>query len=214
MVNLETYTHHFVPSRTGSQNEDWTALLLHGTGGNEHDLIPLGQAIVPGAALLSPRGLINEGGSARFFRRLAEGVLDQDDLLFRTHELADWVNVAMTHYERDQGKVVAIGFSNGANIAASMLLRGLPIPGAAVLLSPMLPFVPEARPDLIGRSVFLGSGRYDPLVPVEQAEELESMLAAAGAMVDAYWFNGGHGLSQDELQAAQLWAQDLTGGPE
>ena len=148
------FSHRFVPGKSSS-----TLLLLHGTGGNETDLIPLGHALDPQAALLSPRGKVLENGMPRFFRRLAEGVFDEKDLVHRTQELADFIERAALHYAFAADKMVAVGFSNGANIAASLLLRRPGVLRGAVLLSPMVPFEPDARPDLTGTSVFIGAGR-------------------------------------------------------
>ncbi len=199
---LDTYQHRYDPPQGESA---WTILLLHGTGGSENDLIQLGQVLVPGAGLLSPRGQVSEGGALRFFRRHAEGVLDQEDLAARSSEMSDWVTTAAAHYGFDPRRVIAAGFSNGANLAASMLLRGMDLPVAAVLLSPMLPFEPENHPDLSGRNVFVGAGRVDPLVPAQQVDALESVLSRSGASVEVYWMPGGHGITTDEVRAASTW---------
>src|SRR5262249_44741086 len=140
-----------------------TLLLLHGTGGDEEDLIPLGRALLPGAGLLSPRGKVLERGAPRFFRRLAEGVFDQEDLARRTAELASFIGAAVKSYELDPDGIVAVGFSNGANIAASLLLRRPGLLRAAVLLSPMVPFELATLPDLSGTAIFIGGGRRDPI---------------------------------------------------
>jgi predicted esterase len=170
--------HRFVP---GLPAESRTLLLLHGTGGNEDDLIPLGRALLPGAALLSPRGQVLDYGMPRFFRRLAEGVFDEPDLRARTAELAEFVEWAATSYAFDPRRVTAVGFSNGANIASSLLLLRPRVLAGAVLFRAMVPLVPEAPPDLRGVRVLIGSGRNDPLVPVSEVERLAAMLQEGGA---------------------------------
>ena len=204
-VNGNDFIHQFLPGSAG--NEGPTLLLLNGTGGDENDLIPLGQALVPGAAILSPRGRVSERGAPRFFKRLAEGVLDQEDLRFRTDELADFVASAAERYGFDAGNVVAAGFSNGANIAASILFRRPDVLHGAVLLSPMLPFEPESLPDLSGVAVFIGAGQTDPLVPVSQVERLAELLREAGAEVELCWDPAGHTITQAEFDAARQWAE-------
>jgi predicted esterase len=200
------FVHRFVAaSGEGERGASTTLLMLHGTGGDEDDLLPLAGALLPGAAVLSPRGRVQEGEAARFFRRLAEGVLDQEDLARRTAELAEFVEGAAARYRLDPGGVVAVGFSNGANIAASLLLRRPGLLRAAVLLSPMLPFEPETLPDLAGTAVFVGAGRADPLVPAAQVERLVELLRAAGAAVALHWEPGGHAVTGPEVEAARAW---------
>lgn len=182
---------------------DLTLLALHGTGGSEHDLAGLAQRLVPGAAILSPRGKVLENGMARFFKRLSPGVFDLEDLRQRTHELADFVDSAAERYAL--GRVVALGFSNGANIASSVLLLRPETLSGAALLRPMLPLEPQELPDLSGKPVFLASGETDPYVTKEEARRLEKTLQAAGALVTHYWDTGGHGLSGGDVEAAQEW---------
>src|SRR5881275_2857001 len=153
------FIHEFVPGAS-----DRTLLLLHGTGGNEHDLIPLGRELDPNASLLSPRGKILENGMPRFFRRLAEGVFDLEDLKNRTDELADFVVAAAQHYGFAADKVVAAGYSNGANIAASMLLLRPEILSAAILFRAMVPLIPERQPNLSRVRVWIGAGTDDPII--------------------------------------------------
>src|SRR5881398_1863825 len=172
------FLHEFVPG-----NSNRTLLLLHGTGGNERDLIPLGRELDPNAALISPRGKVLENGMPRFFRRLAEGVFDQEDLAHRTDELAAFIDEASVKYAFDRTRVVAVGFSNGANIAASLLLRRGAVLRGAALLSAMVPFQPEQTPDLKGVTVFIGAGRRDPIVGASQVEELGALLRGGGAAV-------------------------------
>jgi predicted esterase len=200
------FVHRFVPAQSSLVP---TVLLLHGTGGDENDLLPLGQALAPGAALLSPRGKVLENGMPRFFRRRAMGVFDEQDLRFRTHELAAFVRSASDRYGFDAGNVVAVGFSNGANIAASMLLLYPQVLRAAVLLSPMVPLRPEQMPDLKGRAVFIAAGQADPIVPPENTKQLVSLLERAGAEVSEHWHRGGHELSHSIVEAARQWLSQL-----
>jgi phospholipase/carboxylesterase len=194
------YTHEFIPG-----SSERTLLLLHGTGGDEHDLIPLGRELDPAAALLSPRGNVLENGRPRFFRRLAEGVFDLEDLKRRTDDLADFVVAAAEQYGLDRAKLVAVGYSNGANIAASILLRRPETLRAAILLRAMVPFEPEKLPDLSGVRVWIGGGKQDQIIPRENTERLAEMLSDAGAEVTAQFFEAGHGLTSVELVLAQRW---------
>jgi predicted esterase len=182
-----------------------TLLLLHGTGGSEDDLIDLGRSLLPRAALLSPRGQVEENGMARFFRRLAEGVFDLPDLHRRTADLAAFVEEAAVLYGFDPGKVVAVGYSNGANIAASLLLSRPGILAGAVLLHPMVPFEPETPVKLSGLPVFIAAGRADPLVSPALTERLVELLTTGGAAVETRWQDGGHRISPAEIEAAQAW---------
>jgi phospholipase/carboxylesterase/glyoxalase family protein len=165
----------------------------------------MGGILAPGAALLSPRGKVLERGMPRFFRRLEEGVFDLEDLVERTHELAAWVEHAVARYGRDPGKVAAAGFSNGANIAASLLLLHPGLLSCAVLFRPMVPFEPETMPDLAGVPVYLGAGRQDPIVPPQNTERLAELLKSAGAEVELHWHRGGHGLTREEVEEAGRW---------
>ncbi|MDQ4133045.1 MAG: alpha/beta hydrolase [Actinomycetota bacterium] len=193
----------------GTEADAPVLLLLHGTGGDEHDLLALGRALAADAPLLSPRGKVLEGPMPRWFRRLAEGVFDEDDLIARSRELVSFVDAASQQYGFPRDKVVAVGFSNGANIAAAALLLD---PGAfrgAVVLSPMVPLRPDPLPDLSGAAVLIGAGRSDPIAPSEQAEELAGLLVDAGASVDMTWHPGGHAVTPDEVRAAQAWLARL-----
>jgi phospholipase/carboxylesterase len=199
---LEGFTYRAEPSSAGDSR---TLLLLHGTGGDENDLIPLGHTLAPTAALLSPRGRVLEQGAPRFFRRLAEGVFDLDDLRRRTGELATFVANAAIEHELDPSRIIAVGFSNGANIAASLLLRRPGVLRGAVLLSPMVPFEPSAAPDLAGTVVFMGAGRANTMVPQSQVIRLAEILREAGAEVALHWEPGGHEVSPGVVAAAQEW---------
>jgi len=194
-----SYQHRFVPGG------DPTLLLLHGTGGNEHDLIPLARDLAPGAAILSPRGQVLENGQPRFFRRLAAGVFDEADLVARTHELADFVAASAQTYGFARDKVIAVGFSNGANIAASLLLLRPDALAGAVLLRPMLPLTPATLPDLTGQRALILSGQHDPLIPSGSTERLAALLREAGAEVSYQAVPAGHGLTQADLDHARRW---------
>jgi len=182
-----------------------TVLLLHGTGGDENDLLPLARMLSPTAGLLSPRGKILEHGMPRFFRRLAEGVFDLDDLKLRTHELGDFVTAAARHYGFDASQVVAVGFSNGANIAASLLLLRPGVLAGAVLFRAMIPLVPDQVPALAHTPVFLSGGRDDPLIPAEGTERLAALLREAGADVTLTWQSAGHQLTSSDVSQAREW---------
>ncbi|MGE5177814.1 MAG: alpha/beta hydrolase [Bacteroidota bacterium] len=192
-----------------------TLLLLHGTGGDEDDLLPLGPYLAPGAALLSPRGRVLENGAPRFFRRIAEGVFDEEDLKHRTDELARFVRAARERYGLEDRPIVAVGFSNGANIAGSLLLMKPEALDGAILLRAMTPFIPEKPPALAGKRVFLGAGRNDPLVPPYESESWAERLRGAGADVTLHWTNTGHALAQEDIDAAREWLRRRFGsGPE
>lgn len=197
------FIHQFIPGAEG--NSAPVLLLLHGTGGDENGLLDLGRTLRPGAALLSPRGKVLEDGMPRFFRRLAEGVFDEADLIARTHELADFVATAAADYQFDAQKVVAVGYSNGANIAASTLLLRPGVLAGAILLRAMVPLIPEKLPELSAIPVFLASGQNDPIVPPENAEQLAAMLRKAGAAVSLQWSPSGHHLDSAEIAAAKAW---------
>jgi phospholipase/carboxylesterase len=202
------FIHQFIPAST--RPNQLTLLLLHGTGGNEQDLIPLGRELYPRAAILSPRGKVLESGMPRFFRRLAEGVFDIEDLKFRTHELADFVEKASKVYSFNLRYAISVGYSNGANIASSMLLLRPEVTFSAVLFRAMVPFIPEKVPNLIGKNIFIGAGEYDPIVPPEQTKMLFRLLKDAGANVILHWQkNSGHELGYDDISVAKEWLSDL-----
>jgi phospholipase/carboxylesterase len=198
------FLHEFVPDK-----KNRTLLLLHGTGGNEHDLIPLGRELDPDASLLSPRGKILENGMPRFFRRLAEGVFDLEDLKIRTNELANFVAAAVRHYDLVANRVIGVGYSNGANIAASMLLLRPEIMCAAILFRAMVPLIPDKLPDLSSVRVWIGAGDQDPIIPTSESQRLAELLRHAGADVTIRFFNAGHGLTNIEIDTAGQWLKDL-----
>jgi predicted esterase len=206
MATTDAYVHHFEPATDPSART--LLLMLHGTGGNEQDLLPLGRMLAPRAALLSPRGDVLENGMPRFFRRLAEGVFDMEDLVARTNELSDFVAEAAKRYSFDAKRVVAVGFSNGANIAGSMMLLRPDTLAGAVLLRPMVPFEPKTPPDLRGRRALVAAGKADPIVKPENSERLAAILREAGADVTLHWSPGGHTLDRADLSAAAAWWRD------
>ena len=178
-------------------------LLLHGTGGNENDFIELGKVVAPGAHLLSPRGKVLENAMPRFFRRLAEGVFDSEDIKVRAQELAQFVSEASAKYNFDARNVWAFGYSNGANIAAALMLLQPEVLAGAVLLRAMVPLLPEKMPDLTGVRILLCEGTHDLLVAPENAEQLAELLRATGAEVDLIWQAGGHNLTANDFAAAR-----------
>ena len=186
-----------------------TLLLLHGTGGSEHDLLSLGRGLDSSAALLSPRGPVLENGRRRFFRRLAEGVFDLEDLERRTQDLADFVLGAAEAYQFDPRRLVAVGYSNGANIAASVLLRRPEAIRNAILLRAMVPFEPEQLPDLTGARIWIAGGSEDEIIPRASTERLATLLSEAGAEVSARFFAAGHGLTSGELVLARRWLESI-----
>ena len=202
------FAHRFVPAEEPAAP---TLLLLHGTGGDENDLLPLGRMLDERAALLSLRGKVLENGMPRFFRRLSIGVFDEEDLVNRTHELAGFVQRAVSEYDLDPRRLFAVGFSNGANIATSLLLLHPGLLAGAVLLRAMVPFEPETSPDLQSTRVYLAAGRSDQMIPPESTERLAQLLREAGAEVTLYWQPGGHGIGRDEIEAARDWLSSAIG---
>jgi phospholipase/carboxylesterase len=198
------FVHRFEPGADAAR----PLLLLHGTGGDEHDLLPLGRMVAPDAALLAPRGPVTENGMPRFFRRLAEGVFDEADLRRRTGDLAAFVAEARDRY--GLGAPLALGFSNGANIAASLLMLRPGVLAGAVLIRPMVPFAEPPAADLGGRPVLILSGAMDPIVPAENARRLAAQLTAAGAAVEHRILPTGHGLSQADVSLAAAWLRNAV----
>jgi predicted esterase len=196
------FTHQFIPG-----SSDRTLLLLHGTGGDEHQLLALGRELDSVAALLSPRGPVSENGHLRFFRRFAEGVFDLEDLKRRTDDLTEFIVAAAAHYQLAQEKIVAVGYSNGANIAASVLLRRPGILRTAVLFRAMVPLPPEKLPDLAGVRIWIGGGNEDVIIAPAETERLAELFRAAGAEVTARFFDAGPGLTNTEFVAVQRWLQ-------
>lgn len=191
--------------KQGTDLPNTTLLLLHGTGGSEDDLLPLADHVDPEANVLSVRGNINENGMSRYFKRLRPGVFDEEDLKFRTHELNDFLDDAAKEYGFDRSKILAVGYSNGANIAGSLLFHYSDALAGAILHHPMVPLRGLDLPDLSGRPVFIGAGKNDPICPSEESEELEQLLSNAGANVSLHWENHGHQLTGTEIDAAAEW---------
>lgn len=196
---LAPYIHRWIPG------SDQVALLLHGTGGNEDDLLPLASMLLPGASVLALRGNVLEGPMPRFFRRLAEGVFDQEDLALRTGQLAAFVRGAAVTYQFDLSKLTVIGFSNGANIAANVLLHDPGLLRRAVLLRAMLPSETTPARTGEGTRVYIGAGRRDPIIPPANVERLASLLRGSGADVTLEWRNAGHGLTGEDVDGAKRW---------
>ena len=199
---LGAYVHRWIP---GSEQ---VALLLHGTGGNEDDLLPLASMLLPGVSVLSLRGNVLEGPMPRFFRRLAEGVFDEADLALRTSQLEAFLHAAASAYHFDLANLTAIGFSNGANIAANVLLHHPGLIRRAVLFRAMLPSDASPPRAAGGTRVYLGAGRRDPIVPAPSVERLAALLRESGADVALDWRNAGHGLTGEDVEGAKHW---LTG---
>jgi phospholipase/carboxylesterase len=195
-----SHLHRFTPATVSGKPP---ILLLHGTGGDENDLLPLGHAVAPGFALLSPRGKVMEGGMPRFFRRLKEGIFDEEDVRRRANELADFVDEARDTYRL--GAPIALGFSNGANIAAAVLQLRPEILAGAVLLRAMVPLQHPRQADLNGKPVLIVSGATDPIVPAENAARLAAMLTRAGAVVEHRTLPVGHNLSQADILITKTW---------
>jgi predicted esterase len=198
--------------RAAAQPDAPTLLLLHGTGGDEHDMLPLG-GLLPGANLLSPRGRVLEHGMPRFFRRLAEGVFDVDDVKRRAHELADFVTAAADHYAFDRSRVTALGFSNGANIACAVLLARPGVLSGAALLRAMVPFEPEPgvarEAPLTGTRVLISNGEQDPMVAAAETARLARLLQQHGADVEVHWQPAGHQLMPSDFAAVKAWFQPV-----
>ncbi len=200
MSIVPAFVHIYVPPADITM--DKTLLLLHGTGGDEESLIPVAGRILPGAGILSPRGKVLENGMPRFFRRFSEGVFDLEDLRYRTDELAEFIIRASEFYSIDRGMLTAVGYSNGANIAASILLTRSGIIPTAVLFHPMVPFIPESLPDLSDTDILITAGKNDPIVSPEGTENLAGLLKEAGARVEVFWQENGHNLTRGEINAA------------
>ena len=194
--------------KQGTNKAKPTLLLLHGTGGTEQDLLPLGDLIDPEASVLSVRGEVLENGMPRFFRRLAEGIFDEQDLVFRTEQLNAFLDEASQQYGFDRSNMVAIGYSNGANIAASLLFHFNDVLKGAILHHPMVPRRGIELPDLAGTSVFIAAGTNDPICPARESEELQIILHQAGSVVDIYWEEFGHSLTRSEIEEAAKWYRE------
>ena len=199
-----SYLHRF---EAGSDPTKPPILLLHGTGADENDLLPLGRAIAPGSALLSPRGKEVERGMARFFRRMSEGVFDEDDIRRRAGELAGFIAEARAAYRLVAP--IAVGYSNGANIAAALLLLHPDALAGAALMRAIAPFRHAPKVDLSGKPVLLLSGEGDPMAPAESAGRLAATLTGEGAIVQRELLPTGHQLSEADAALARDWLARL-----
>lgn len=202
------HIHQFIPA-AAMPGQAYTLLLLHGTGGDENSLLGLANHFGDGFNYLSPRGQVLENGMPRFFHRLTEGVFDQEDLRQRTANLAAFIREAARQHGFDTKKIIALGYSNGANIAASLLLSGESIIKHAVLLHAMVPFVPDTLPELHGSWVLLTAGENDPIVPAANTSALADLLNNAGAEVEMCWHLSGHTLIEEEIKRTQLFLNNL-----
>ena len=197
------FIHRFLPAEDSANGE--TLVVLHGTGGDENDLIGIGQAIAPGAAILSPRGNVLENGAPRFFRRLAEGVFDPKEVRSRAEELARFIRAAVITYRLDPTRVFALGYSNGANVASTVMFVEPGILQGAILFRPMLVYEPTEKKDLSGSAVFISAGRMDPIVPTASVERLVKLFELAHAEVTLKWQLVGHNLVPSEVSEAANW---------
>ncbi len=197
--------------KEGQDKKKPVLLLLHGTGGTEEDLLPLADLIDPKASVLSVRGNVTENGMPRFFRRLAEGVFDEEDLIFRTKELHEFLNEASEKYQFDRENIVAVGYSNGANIAGSLLFHHEGSIKGASLHHPMVPRRGIELPNLTGTSVFIAAGKNDPMCSAAESEELDELLRGAGAKTEVHWEMNGHSLTRTEVAAAAAWFETNFG---
>lgn len=202
---MTDFIHRFEPARDAGSPP---LLLLHGTGGDENDLLDLGRMISPGSALLSPRGRVLEHGMPRFFRRLAEGVFDEQDVRRRAHELGDFV--ADARKQHGIAAPIAVGFSNGANIAAALLLLKPDVLAGAILLRAMVPLSDPPKAELDGKQVLLLSGQSDPIVPARNSAKLAALLSEADARVEHKVLPAGHQLSQADVTLARNWIGNVN----
>lgn len=194
----------------GKDASKLTLLLLHGTGGSEHDMLPLAGMIDDAASVLSVHGNVSENGMPRFFRRLAEGIFDEEDLIVRTRELHEFLDDAAAEHGFNRDNLVAVGYSNGANIAASLLYHYHNALKGAILLHPMIPRRGVELPNLTGTPVFIAAGSNDPISSPEKTKELAATLENAGATVETHWGNNGHQLTQIEIEQAVRWYQNFN----
>jgi predicted esterase len=197
------FIHRYVPPEQGATGD--TLLVLHGTGGDENDLVGVGQAVSPGAGILSPRGNVLENGAPRFFRRLAEGVFDPREVRSRAEELGRFVHAAVANYNLDPTRIFALGYSNGANVASTLMLVEPGLLHGAILLRPMLVYEPDPVPSLDGSSVLISAGRMDPIVPAANVEKLDALFRSTGCDVTLTWQLAAHNLLPSEVREAAKW---------
>jgi len=207
MNNGLDFIHRFISANSKAKKSSLTLLLLHGTGGTEDDLIPLGNELTLDASILSVRGKVLENGMPRFFRRLEEGVFDLEDLKMRTDELADFILKSSSIYDFDLKRLIAVGYSNGANIGASLLLRRPEVLAGAILFRAMVPFIPDVVPDLSKKFIILLEGMRDPIVSRQEAESLLKIFNKAHSNVTIKWQGSGHNLTQEDIESAKKWLE-------
>jgi phospholipase/carboxylesterase len=207
MNNGLDFIHRFISANSKAKKSSLTLLLLHGTGGTEDDLIPLGNELTLDASILSVRGKVLENGMPRFFRRLEEGVFDLEDLKMRTDELADFILKSSSIYDFDLKRLIAVGYSNGANIGASLLLRRPEVLAGAILFRAMVPFIPDVLPDLSKKFIILLEGMRDPIVSRQEAESLLKIFNKAHSNVTIKWQGSGHNLTQEDIESAKKWLE-------
>ncbi len=195
--------------KQGTNPDKPVLLLLHGTGGDENGLLPLAEIVDPEASVLSVRGNVLENGMPRFFKRLAEGVFDEEDLIFRTNELNGFLDEAAMEYGFNRQNIIAIGYSNGANIAASLLFHFADALKGAILHHPMVPRRGISLPNLSGTPVFITAGKNDPICPQQESIELQQLLEDANSSVTVHWESHGHQLTMSEVEAAKQWYQQI-----
>lgn len=196
-MSTQAYVHKAVPGVAGGP----MLLVLHGTGGDETQLLALGRDLLPAATVLSPRGDVSEMGAARFFRRTAEGVYDMADLDRATRKMAGFVGAHRA--EASPSAVLGLGYSNGANILAATIFHDPSLFDAAVLMHPLIPFAPKIAGGLAGRRILVTAGRRDPICPPEMTARLDAGLRDAGADVTLVWHGGGHEVQPAEIEAAR-----------
>jgi len=202
-MSKDAYTFTSLPGTAGGP----LAFLFHGTGGNENQMLGLALELLPGVAAISPRGDVSEYGAARFFRRTGEGVYDMDDLALRTRTMAGFIRAHIE--EAKPSSVIGLGFSNGANILASVIFAEPALFDAAVLMHPLIPFTPDPQPGLADKRVLITAGQHDPICPPAGTRALNDYLSAQGAAVEVFWHAGGHEVRQDELAAIQQFTRAL-----
>ncbi len=203
---LETpdFRHVYVPAEPSAVHAE-TIVALHGTGGNEHDLIPVVRQISPSAAIISPRGKVLENGMPRFFKRLAEGVFDEKDVRHNAHDLSDFLTVASRRHGQPEKGLIALGYSNGANMAAAIMLLRTEVFSGAILFRPMMPLKMERLPDLTCQSILITTGRFDRVIPSAETQRLIRTLKKAGASVEVVDTDAGHELTAADIEAARAW---------